>query len=69
MSKVFDPFVTTKSDGTGLGLSISYGIIREHGGTLTVDSAPGRGATFTVELPIGTAPPPTEASTTDLTGS
>jgi len=69
MSKVFDPFVTTKSDGTGLGLSISYGIIREHGGTLTVDSTPGRGATFTVELPIGTAPPPTEASTRELTGS
>ena len=68
MSKVFDPFVTTKSDGTGLGLSISYGIIREHGGTLTVDSAPGRGATFTVELPIGTAPPPTEAVTRELTG-
>ena len=62
MSKVFDPFVTTKSDGTGLGLSISYGIIREHGGTLTVDSTPGQGATFTVELPIGAAPPPTEAS-------
>ena len=68
MSKVFDPFVTTKSDGTGLGLSISYGIIREHGGTLTVDSAPGRGATFTVELPIGTAPPPTEAVTRELKG-
>ena len=56
ISKVFDPFVTTKSDGTGLGLSISYGIIREHGGTLTVDSAPGRGATFTIELPVEAVP-------------
>jgi signal transduction histidine kinase/HAMP domain-containing protein len=56
IAKVFDPFVTTKSDGTGLGLSISYGIIREHGGTLTVDSTPGRGATFTIELPIEAAP-------------
>jgi len=52
LSKVFDPFVTTKSDGTGLGLSISYGIVREHGGTLSVESALGRGATFTIELPI-----------------
>jgi signal transduction histidine kinase len=52
ISKIFDPFVTTKSEGTGLGLSISYGIIREHGGTLTVESTPGRGATFTIELPI-----------------
>ena len=59
ISKVFDPFVTTKSDGTGLGLSISYGIIREHGGTLTVASAPPRGATFTIELPIEAGPPPT----------
>jgi signal transduction histidine kinase len=57
LGKVFDPFVTTKSDGTGLGLSISYGIIREHGGTLTAESPPGHGATFTIELPVGAAPP------------
>jgi signal transduction histidine kinase len=57
IAKVFDPFVTTKSDGTGLGLSISYGIIREHGGTLTVESPEGRGATFTIELPVETGPP------------
>lgn len=63
ISQVFDPFVTTKSDGTGLGLSISYGIIREHGGTLTVESPVGRGATFTVELPVETAPPPSAAPT------
>jgi signal transduction histidine kinase len=53
LGKVFDPFVTTKSDGTGLGLSISYGIIREHGGTLTAESTLGQGATFTIELPVG----------------
>jgi signal transduction histidine kinase len=52
LPKVFDPFVTTKHEGTGLGLSISYGIIREHGGTLTVESTVGRGTTFTIELPI-----------------
>jgi len=56
LPKIFDPFVTTKgSAGTGLGLSISYGIIREHGGQITVDSPPGRGATFTIDLPVGTA--------------
>jgi len=56
LPKIFDPFVTTKgSAGTGLGLSISYGIIREHGGQITADSRPGRGATFTIDLPVGTA--------------
>jgi signal transduction histidine kinase len=60
IAKVFDPFVTTKSDGTGLGLSISYGIIREHGGSLSVESTPGHGATFTIELPIEAGPPPAE---------
>jgi two-component system cell cycle sensor histidine kinase/response regulator CckA len=56
LPKIFDPFVTTKgSAGTGLGLSISYGIIREHGGHLTADSKPGHGATFTIDLPVGSS--------------
>jgi len=50
--KIFDPFFTTKADGTGLGLSISYGIIKEHGGEISVQSAPGKGTTFLIEVPI-----------------
>jgi PAS domain S-box-containing protein len=51
ISKIFDPFYTTKRTGTGLGLSVTYGIIREHGGTVDVVSPPGGGTTFTIEFP------------------
>jgi signal transduction histidine kinase len=53
LTHIFDPFFSTKGEGgTGLGLSVSYGIIRNHRGDIRVESKPGVGTTFTVELPI-----------------
>lgn len=55
LARVFDPFFTTKpvGVGTGLGLSIAYGIVTEHGGTLTAESGEGEGTTFILEIPAG----------------
>ena len=52
LSKIFDPFFSTRSNGTGLGLAISYSIIRKHDGVIRVDSRPGAGSTFTIYLPV-----------------
>ncbi|MBU2549607.1 MAG: response regulator [Proteobacteria bacterium] len=58
IDKIFDPFFTTKplGQGTGLGLSITHGIIRDHEGTIDVESTRGQGTTFTITLPTGKRP-------------
>src|SRR3989454_811913 len=62
-ARVFEPFFTTKGEGegTGLGLSICQGIVKEHGGRISLITKPGAGATFTVELPVGAPAPRVEA--------
>jgi two-component system NtrC family sensor kinase len=54
LSRIYDPFFTTKEigKGTGLGLSITYGIVREHGGSITCDSQIGQGTRFSIRLPL-----------------
>ena len=71
-ARAFEPFFTTKPEGqgTGLGLNICQGIVKEHGGLITLTTAPGAGATFSVELPLpeaGEPDAPTAPATPDPT--
>lgn len=56
IKNIFEPFFTTKAavKGTGLGLPVSYGIVKSHGGDISVESKPGQGSTFTITLPVDT---------------
>jgi signal transduction histidine kinase len=56
LTKVFDPFFTTRKKGTGLGLSIVRKVIHDHGGRISVESHPGIGTTFRITLPVSAGP-------------
>ncbi|MBI3392173.1 MAG: PAS domain S-box protein [Nitrospirae bacterium] len=58
LQRIFEPYFTTKRKGTGLGLAATYSIVRNHGGHIAVESALGRGTTFTVYLPVSEAAAP-----------
>ncbi len=64
LSRIFEPFFSTKApgEGTGLGLSITHAIVTDHGGRIEVQSQPGKGAVFTVFLPLTQPPDPDEQS-------
>ncbi|HET6303685.1 MAG TPA: ATP-binding protein, partial [Myxococcota bacterium] len=65
LERIFDPFFTTKAagEGTGLGLSLAFEIVRRHGGDLEAASAPGRGTTFRIRLPVESGGAPAAAKT------
>jgi two-component system, cell cycle sensor histidine kinase and response regulator CckA len=71
LGRIFDPYFTTKQKGSGLGLATAYSIISKHGGTIDVESEPGRGSSFTLLLPASQQAPGSGAQSPrpPLTGS
>ncbi|PYJ81620.1 MAG: hypothetical protein DMF18_06775 [Verrucomicrobia bacterium] len=63
VTKIFDPYFTTKSTGTGLGLSISYSVVKKHGGLLHLERTSADGSTFTFYLPATDSEPPVPEAT------
>jgi signal transduction histidine kinase/ActR/RegA family two-component response regulator len=61
LPRIFDPYFTTKSGGRGLGLATAYAIVTKHGGHISVESKPGEGTEFTVELPASHETPAPQA--------
>ncbi len=59
--RLFTPYYTTKRHGTGLGLAIVQSVVSDHGGSITVDSMPGKGTTFRIDLPRRTSAPATSS--------
>jgi len=55
--RVFNPFYTTRDSGTGLGLALAHKIVEDHGGSISFQSVPGRGTTFTIVLSLVAVPP------------
>jgi signal transduction histidine kinase/ActR/RegA family two-component response regulator len=62
LRRIFDPYFTTKPGGAGLGLATAYAIVLKHGGHIAVESAPGTGTVFTVDLPASQETPLAETS-------
>lgn len=66
---IFDPYFTTKPGGNGLGLATAYAIVAKHGGNLSVESTPGVGSVFTIDLPASARPAPPESPAAEAPGA
>ena len=66
LSKVFDPYFTTKKEGSGLGLATVYSVVKNHGGFIELESRPGKGTTFSVYLPVTVKSPVSRETGNDI---